>query len=307
MSAPATGLNLQPKTMLTGIIQAGPAPKGVQTGKPTARPDGIADGISDLQRPGVFRDVFVAQQQAEHASGQAAEENPSMIKHFFKGMASPFLAFAQHPVRMTTLVLGGMAMAHWLPMTLAPILVIGAVLSLFEGGKSLVQYLHYLKEGDKASAAKALESLGTATTTGILIGLGNKGGAAVTAEGKAALAATRQGKNAAEAAKLADEAAQTAQSGSFMSAIRENLSVFTSKDGFKALLHTFSPTSIRKNFHLPFISKHAATAEAHPTLKSSTGGAKGGTGFIASFIDDLVVLSFAKNDHEYPTKGKKAV
>lgn len=165
------------------------------------------------------------------------------IKNFGKGLISPIKAVIDHPL----IAIGAIAatgLACFAIPALTPVLTVGfGALSLFEIGKGTYNAVKNYKNGDYDASEKSFEKIGTGTIGAILTAVGLKSSAKVAAEVKQA---NTLGRALTRSEKIA--ISQKVQEGSFLSALKENLSMFTTAEGRSALAANFKPSSIAAQF-----------------------------------------------------------
>jgi len=165
-------------------------------------------------------------------------------KNFLQGIISPIKALIKHPVATLGIMAATVGLCALVPIA-TPILTVGfGLLSLYEMGKGGVKAYNAYKNGNLDSAEKAFEEIGTGFIGTVLTAFGLKPSAAVAAEAKAAQVAETW----VDAAKKA-EIVSNIKSEGLISALKENLSVFTTSEGRNSIISQLKPSSIKNKFN----------------------------------------------------------
>ena len=195
-----------------------------------------------LKKTKTASDTFVknkkndAQNDGKFTFGEA-------FKNFAKGLISPLTAMVKHPFATLGVVLGTAALCFAVPV-LTPILTVGfGALSVFQLAKSIVGTVKDYSKGNYDSAEKGFKGIGegvvgTATTI-----FGLKNSAKIAAEAKFISAKGAKALNS----TAKEEIAMQVHRGGFGGAIRENLSLFFTKNGRKAIVNQLKPSVIKDN------------------------------------------------------------
>ena len=203
------------------------------------------------------------------ASNDGKFTGKEVLKNFGKGLISPIKAIIDHPLlAIGTLAATGLA-CFAIP-ALTPILTIGfGALSLFEIGKGTFDAVRNYRKGEYDAAEKSFEKIGTGTIGTLLTAIGLKSSAKVAAEVKQA---NQLGRMLTKTEKIA--IAKEVQQGSMLSALKENLSMFTTTEGRSALVAGFKPSNIAAQFKqfksLVKPNKFEQTAEGQRRANMST-------------------------------------
>ncbi len=161
-------------------------------------------------------------------------------KNYIKGILSPLTAIIKHPV-MTIAMIGITAAACSLVPVLTPILGIGfGALSVFQLGKGCYDVAKNIKNKDYDKAEQSFNTVGQGTIGTILSALGLKQSAKVAKEAKLMSELKVNSLSAAQKEAIATEV----NNGSYLNALKENMSLFTTKTGLKALINQFKPSNI---------------------------------------------------------------
>ncbi len=161
-------------------------------------------------------------------------------KNFIKGVLSPLTAVVKHPV-ITIAMLGTTAAMCSLIPVLTPILGIGfGALSVFQLGKGCIEVAKNIKNKEYDKAEKSFNTVGQGTVGTVLSALGLKQSAKVAKEAKLMSELKVNSLSAAQKEAIAAEV----NNGSYLNALKENISLFTTKTGLKATINQFKPSNI---------------------------------------------------------------
>jgi len=161
-------------------------------------------------------------------------------KNFVKGVLSPITAIVKHPV-MTIGIVGATAIACTLVPVLGPIMGVGfGALSVFQLGKGVVDVVKNYKNGEYDKAEKSFNEVGQGTVGVVTSVLGLKQGAKVAKEAKMMSELNVNSLSAEQKAQIAAEI----KAGNNLDALKEIGSLFTSKQGLKAVAAQFKPANI---------------------------------------------------------------
>lgn len=161
-------------------------------------------------------------------------------KNFVQGVFSPLTAVIKHPV-ITLGVVGATALACTLVPVLGPVMGIGfGALSAFQLGKGIYNVVKNYKNADYDKAEKSFNEVGQGTSGVVMSVFGLKQNAKVAKEAKLM---NKLGVNSLNAEQKAQIAAEV-KAGTKLDAIKEIGSLFTTKDGLKALGSQFKPSNI---------------------------------------------------------------
>ncbi len=161
-------------------------------------------------------------------------------KNFIKGVLSPLTAVIKHPVISIAMV-GITAASCTLIPVLAPILGMGfGALSVFQLGKGCVEVVKNIKNKEYDNAEKSFNTVGQGTVGTVLSALGLKQSAKVAKEAKLMNELKVNSLSAAQKEAIATEV----NNGSYLNALKENVSLFTTKTGLKATLSQFKPSNM---------------------------------------------------------------
>ncbi len=161
-------------------------------------------------------------------------------KNFLKGVISPVTAAIEHPL-MTAGVLGATVVACSLVPVLAPVTAIGfGALSLYQLGKGCYKAGKLYSNGEYDRAEKAFDEIGQGTAGVALTVLGVRQSAKVAKEAKVMSELNVNTLTKAQKQAIALEVKE----GSFTNALKETVSLFTTKTGLKATISQFKPSNI---------------------------------------------------------------
>ncbi len=161
-------------------------------------------------------------------------------KNFIKGVFSPLTAVIKHPV-MTIAMVGVTAAACSLIPVLTPILGIGfGALSVFQLGKGCFDVAKNIKNKEYDNAEKSFNTVGQGTVGTVLSFLGIKQNARIAKEAKLMSELKVNSLSAAQKEAIATEV----NNGSYLNALKESVSLFTTKTGLKAAISQFKPSNI---------------------------------------------------------------
>ena len=166
------------------------------------------------------------------------------LKNFGKGIISPITAMIKHPVMtVATLVVAGTA-CYFVPV-LTPVMGIGfGALSVFQLGKGCYDAAKEYKNGNYDNSEKAFEQIGQGAVSTVLSVLGLKQNARIAAEAKTMNKLNVTTLDAEQKAQIA----KTVSKGSRLKALKETLSLFTTKEGRQAALRQFKPDMLKTRF-----------------------------------------------------------
>lgn len=184
-------------------------------------------------------DSFVSQNSDASNDGKFTAKEA--IKNFGKGILSPLKAMAKHPFITLGTVVGAAVLGSMVPV-LGPVLAIGfGAAAVFELGKGCFDAIKNYSSGNYDEAEKSFQKIGSGTFGVATTAIGMKASAKVVAEAKLL---KQTGGTVLDAAQRA-EVASTIKSGGWVSALKENISLLTSKEGLQAFVHQFKPTQLK--------------------------------------------------------------
>ena len=161
-------------------------------------------------------------------------------KNYIKGVLSPITAIIKHPI-ITISMLGITAAACSLIPVLSPILGISfGALSVFQLGKGCYDAAKNIKNKEYDEAEKSFTTVGQGMVGTILSALGLKQTARIAKEAKLMNELKVNSLSSAQKEAIAKEVSN----GSYLNALKENISLFTTKTGLKALINQFKPSNI---------------------------------------------------------------
>lgn len=180
-------------------------------------------------------------------------------KNFLKGVISPITAVVKHPL-MTAGIIGGTALACALVPVLAPITAIGfGAMSVYQLGKGFYNAGTLIANKEYDKAEKAFDEIGQGTVGVALTALGIKQSAKVAKEAKLMNELNVNVLTKAQKQAVATEISE----GSYLNALKEIGSLFTTKSGLKATVSQFKPSNIaqRGKDALNFLFKREETTK----------------------------------------------
>jgi len=160
--------------------------------------------------------------------------------NFVKGVLSPVTAIIKHPVATIGLVAATAAACAVVPV-LGPVLAVGfGAMGVYELGKSGYKISKNIKNGDYDSAEKNFEGLGQGAINTFLCFIGLKQSARVAKEAKLLDATKAKTLNKAQSEALATEVSK----GTYKDAVKELVSLVTTKEGRNAVLNQFKKDNL---------------------------------------------------------------
>lgn len=190
--------------------------------------------------------------QKKDASNDGKFTFGEALKNFGKGLISPLKAVVKHPI-MSIGAIAVTAVGCSLIPVLAPILAVGfGALSLFQLGKGVYNAVSQYKKGNYDASEKAFEDIGAGTVGTATSALGIRQSAKIALEAKTMSELNVATLNAEQKAQIA----QKISSGSWFNALKENVTLLTTKSGLKATFNQFRPTMIKARF-VDFQNKRA--------------------------------------------------
>lgn len=165
-------------------------------------------------------------------------------KNLGKGIISPITAMIKHPIASIALVAGTVAATTLVPV-LGPVMAVGfGVASLYQVGKGTYDAVKNYKNGEYDEAEKSFDKIGQGLVGTVMTALGMKQSAKIAREAKLM---SDTGVKSLTHVQRSEIAANVDKNG-FFSALKDNISLFTSKKGFKAVTNQFKPSMIKTRF-----------------------------------------------------------
>lgn len=165
-------------------------------------------------------------------------------KNLGKGILSPITAMIKHPIASIALVAGTVAATTLVPV-LAPVMAVGfGAVSLYQVGKGTYDAVKNYKNGNYDDAEKSFDKIGQGLVGTVMTALGMKQSAKIANEAK--LMSETGAKSLTHIQR--SEIATNVDKNGFFSALKDNISLFTSKKGFKAVTNQFKPSLIKTRF-----------------------------------------------------------
>lgn len=163
------------------------------------------------------------------------------VKNFGKGIISPFAALIKHPLMAVGMIAGTVALTTLVPV-LAPVLAVGfGAFSVAQIGKGTYDAVKNYKQGNYDDAEKSFDKIGQGVVGTALTALGIKQGAKIAKEAK--LMNELKVNTISNAQK--ESIAMSVDNGGFWSALKENVSLLTTKNGLKSVANQFRPSMIK--------------------------------------------------------------
>ncbi len=166
-------------------------------------------------------------------------------KNFGKGLISPITMMFKHPLATIGIVAATAAATSLVPV-LGPLLAIGfGAASVYQAGKGVYEAAKNYKNGEYDNAEKSFDKIGQGVIGAALSLLGVKQSAKIANEAK--LMKELNVKSLTHAQRT--EIAQNVNKGGFFKALKDTISLVTSKKGLKASFEQFKPTSVKTRFN----------------------------------------------------------
>lgn len=163
------------------------------------------------------------------------------LKNFANGIISPLKAIIKKPLLSLGILATTLVATQFIPV-LVPVMAVGfGVLSVFELSKGIYSAVKEYKNGKYDNSEKAFEKIGSGLIGTVLTALGMKQSAKIAVEAK-----TMSKLNVSDLNILQkNEIAQTISKGSWFNALKENVSILTTKNGLGSVLHQLKPTFLK--------------------------------------------------------------
>ncbi len=161
-------------------------------------------------------------------------------KNFAKGVLSPLTAVVKHPIAAITTIAATTVACTVVPV-LGPVMAVGfGILSVFQLGKGVVDVTKNIKNKNYDEAEKSFNKVGQGTVGIALTLLGSKQNAKVVKETKLMSELDVTSLSTAQKTQIAKEVKNMSK----LDALKEIMSLFTSKSGLKALKKQFKPSNM---------------------------------------------------------------
>ena len=181
------------------------------------------------------------------------------LLNFGKGLISPVSVLIKHPIE-SIVALGLTVSACSIIPVLTPILAtVFSGVSLYQIGKGTKNAVEDYNSGRYDDAEKSFDTIGQGVIGTLLSAFGLKPAAKI----------SREAKLLAKGEKITPENASKLTKSGFFTNLKEILSLFTTKKGWKAIIHQFKLSSIKARFKEGFLSKIFRT-EKGKTIKKET-------------------------------------
>lgn len=166
------------------------------------------------------------------------------VKNLGKGLISPFTAMIKHPVATVGLVAGTVAATTLIPV-LAPVLAVGfGAVGLYQVGKGTYDAVKNYKNGNYDEAEKSFDKIGQGIVGTAMSAIGIKQGAKVANEAK--LMNKLNVKTLTPEQKI--NISNNVNKAGFFSALKDNITLVTTKSGLKSVGKQFTLSSIKARF-----------------------------------------------------------
>ena len=166
------------------------------------------------------------------------------LKNFGKGIISPITTVIKHPIA-TVSILAGAGLACFAVPVLTPILTVGfGALSLCHLGKSTINTIKDYSNGNYDNAEKGFKGIGEGMVGTLTTLLGLKSSAKIAVEAKVIAKSGPQALDAVAKNKIASQISQ----GGLKGALKQHFDLLFTKNGLKAVLNQFKPSTIKSRF-----------------------------------------------------------
>ena len=182
---------------------------------------------------------------SENKSNNGKFDFSQAAKNFGKGLISPITMMFKHPLATIGIIAATVAATSLVPV-LGPLLAIGfGAASVYQAGKGVYEAAKNYKNGEYDEAEKSFDKIGQGVIGTALSLFGVKQSAKIANEAK--LMKELNVKSLTHAQRT--EIAQNVDKGGFFKALKDTMSLVTSKKGLKASFEQFKPTSIKTRFN----------------------------------------------------------
>lgn len=183
---------------------------------------------------------FTAQRKICEKSNNGEFDADEAGKNFVKGVISPVTALVNHPVAAIGLVAATAAACAVVPV-LGSALAIGfGAMGVYELGKSGYKIAKNIKNGEYDNAEKNFEGLGQGTVNTLLSFIGLKQSAGVAKEAKLLEATKAKTLTKTQSKTIASDVSK----GTYKDAIKELVSLVTTKEGRNAVIYQFKKDNL---------------------------------------------------------------
>jgi hypothetical protein len=214
----------------------------------------VQDGID----PGLLRQMRQAAKDnsdtTSFSEGAEKKERFSIFgaaKQFFKGTLRPIATMLKHPFMTAGALAATVAVASFAPVVI-PIMVLAG---LALGGKQILggvkNAVSEYQAGNYGAAEKAFGDIGEGAFTFGTSALGVRTGGAIAAEARATNSALKTATTAADKVKAVEaglDAAVKVRQGGWFNALKENVKLVTSREGWQASWSQLNPRNVVSNF-----------------------------------------------------------
>lgn len=187
-----------------------------------------------------INDSFEKNSAVQDKSNNGKFDLSECAKNFIKGVCSPLTAIVEHPV-ITAGVVAGTAAACTLIPVLTPVMAVGfTALSALQLGKGVYDVVNNYKNGRYDQAEQSFNKVGQGTVGVAMSALGLKSSSKIAKEAKLMNELGTTSLQQAQKEAIALEV----KNGSYLDALKEVMSLFTTKAGLKAAAAQFKPSNI---------------------------------------------------------------
>lgn len=173
-------------------------------------------------------------------------------KHFFKGVLSPFVTMIKHPLMTVGALAATFTVASFAPVTL-PLMVLGGLgYGAYQGSKGVLSALSNYRAGNYDAAEKAFAHIGEGAFAAGTSALGVRSAGAIAAEAKVTTTALKSATTSADKLKAVEagiDAGIAVRQGGWFGALKENVSLVTSRGGVRAAWSQLNPRFVLSNLH----------------------------------------------------------
>lgn len=214
-----------------GVVKSNPLREKMVFGK--------AEKVYWQDKPDSFDGKTLVKEKSNNGKFDFSEA----LKNFGKGIISPLTALVKHPFAAAGTLLG-IGAACMIAPVLTPILTVGfGLMSLYQLSKSTYNAISNYTKGNYDQAEKDCENVGQGFIGTALTMLGLKQSAKIALEAKT-MAKTNGILSQTDKAAIAD----TIKKGGFLGAIKEHVTLLTTKAGWKGIWGQIGPHGLKQKF-----------------------------------------------------------
>lgn len=165
-------------------------------------------------------------------------------KNLGKGLISPFTAMIKHPVATVGLIAGTVVATTLVPV-LAPVLAVGfGAVGLYQVGKGTYDAAKNYKNGNYDEAEKSFDKIGQGIVGTVMSAVGLRQSSKVANEAK--LMGKLKTKSLTPKQRI--DISNKANEVRFLTVLKDNVSLLTTKNGLKSIGKQFTPSSMKARF-----------------------------------------------------------